>query len=76
MDAEADEGEISAVRPLRTYDEILSDVGYSTEYHGKWHAPVNYFHKYKNKVLPMAHRKIIMNFVTNISLSLRQNRDS
>ncbi len=48
---DANEKNISAVRPLRTYDEILSDAGYCTEYHGKWHAPLNYSKKYKNKVI-------------------------
>ncbi|MHC4118457.1 MAG: sulfatase-like hydrolase/transferase [Planctomycetota bacterium] len=30
----------TGVMPMKTYDEILWDNGYTCEYYGKWHAPV------------------------------------
>ncbi|MBD3174032.1 MAG: sulfatase-like hydrolase/transferase [Armatimonadia bacterium] len=38
--------------PMATYDEILSDRGYATEYYGKWHAPLGRALKYDNAVTP------------------------
>ncbi len=39
---------VEAVRPLKTYDEILMDAGYTAEYYGKWHAPNEHSVRYKN----------------------------
>lgn len=50
MDAE--KNNLPAVRPLKSYDGILADAGYATEYQGKWHVPMNYSNQYKNKVTP------------------------
>jgi len=37
---------------IPTFDQILSDNGYHTEYYGKWHAPYQFTSKYKNEVRP------------------------
>ncbi len=46
MDALLDH--VEAVRPLKTYDEILIDSGYNAEYYGKWHAPNEHSTRYRN----------------------------
>ncbi|HUX55535.1 MAG TPA: sulfatase-like hydrolase/transferase [Bacteroidales bacterium] len=33
-----------------TFDQILSDNGYRTEYYGKWHVPYQFASKYNNEV--------------------------
>jgi len=35
-----------------TFDQILSDNGYRTEYYGKWHSPYQFASKYNNAVRP------------------------
>jgi arylsulfatase A-like enzyme len=35
---------------IPTFDQVLSDNGYHTEYHGKWHAPFQFALMYKNEV--------------------------
>lgn len=35
-----------------TFDQILSDNGYHTEYYGKWHVPYQFASKYNNAVRP------------------------
>lgn len=35
---------------IPTFDQILSDNGYHTEYYGKWHAPYQFASKYNNVV--------------------------
>ena len=35
---------------IPTFDQILSDNGYHTEYYGKWHVPYQFASKYKNVV--------------------------
>ncbi len=45
-DAKRDE----AVCPQQSYDSILSKHGYSTEYHGKFHSPLQLAYDYKNAV--------------------------
>jgi len=35
-----------------TFDQILSDNGYRTEYYGKWHIPYQFASKYNNQVRP------------------------
>ncbi|HUX55540.1 MAG TPA: sulfatase-like hydrolase/transferase [Bacteroidales bacterium] len=37
---------------LPTFDMILSDNGYHTEYYGKWHVPYQFAAKYNNAVRP------------------------
>ncbi len=39
-----------AVCPQPNYDSILSNHGYSTEYHGKFHSPLQLAYDYKNAV--------------------------
>lgn len=48
---DADDG---AGAPMQTYDEILADLGYETEYYGKWHSPLHRARKYRNPVTPAA----------------------
>ncbi len=36
--------------PRRTFDDILTDHGYHTEYYGKWHSPINMALNYKSPV--------------------------
>ncbi len=45
-DAKRDE----AVCPQPSYDNILANHGYSTEYHGKFHSPLQLAYDYKNAV--------------------------
>jgi len=35
---------------IPTFDQILSDNGYRTEYYGKWHVPYQFASKYNNEV--------------------------
>ena len=42
--------EDTGVMPMKTYDEILSDNGYTCEYYGKWHAPVFRARIYNNPI--------------------------
>lgn len=42
--------EESGVMPMKTYDEILAQDGYTCEYYGKWHTPVFRARVYKNPV--------------------------
>lgn len=42
--------EDTGVMPMKTYDEILSENGYTCEYYGKWHAPVFRARVYNNPV--------------------------
>lgn len=37
---------------IPTFDQVLSDNGYHTEYYGKWHAPYKFTSKYDNVVSP------------------------
>ena len=37
---------------IPTFDQVLSDNGYHTEYYGKWHAPYKFTSKYNNAVNP------------------------
>ena len=37
---------------IPTFDQVLSDNGYHTEYYGKWHAPYKFTSKYINAVRP------------------------
>ncbi len=37
---------------ISTFDQILSDNGYRTEYYGKWHVPYQFASKYNNAVRP------------------------
>jgi arylsulfatase A-like enzyme len=37
---------------LPTFDQILSDNGYHTEYYGKWHIPYQFASRYNNAVRP------------------------
>jgi len=37
---------------IPTFDQILSDNGYHTEYYGKWHVPYQFASKYSNAVRP------------------------
>jgi arylsulfatase A-like enzyme len=42
--------ESDSVPQIPTFDQILADNGYRTEYYGKWHAPYQFTSKYKNVV--------------------------
>lgn len=44
-DAESD-----SIPHIPTFDQVLADNGYRTEYYGKWHAPYQFASKYKNVV--------------------------
>jgi len=37
---------------IPTFDQVLSDNGYRTEYYGKWHVPYQFASKYNNAVRP------------------------
>jgi len=42
--------EETGIMPMHTYDEILSENGYTCEYYGKWHTPTFRARIYKNPV--------------------------
>jgi len=42
---------------IPTFDQVLSDNGYHTEYYGKWHAPYQFALKYNNEVKPTGKSK-------------------
>lgn len=42
--------ESDSVPKHATFDQVLADNGYRTEYYGKWHAPYQFASKYKNVV--------------------------
>jgi len=44
------EEEGTGIMPMRTYDEILAENGYTCEYFGKWHAPAFRGRVYNNPV--------------------------
>lgn len=41
----------SGIMAMPTFDEILSNNGYTCEYHGKWHSPEFHAEVYKNPIL-------------------------
>ncbi len=46
------DADVAGRMPMPSYDEILADQGYATEYYGKWHAPLGRALKYDNTVTP------------------------
>ncbi len=44
------EPEESGIMPMKTYDELLADIGYECEYYGKWHTPTFRARIYNNPV--------------------------
>ncbi len=48
------DADVADQTPMSSYDELLSDRGYRTEYYGKWHAPLGRALKYDNAVTPAA----------------------
>ena len=42
--------ESDSVPKIQTFDQVLADNGYQTEYYGKWHVPYQFASKYKNAV--------------------------
>jgi len=50
---------------IPTFDQILSDNGYHTEYYGKWHVPYQFASKYKNEVKTTGKSKFT-NIQTNV----------
>lgn len=50
---------------IPTFDQILSDNGYRTEYYGKWHVPYQFASKYKNAVKTTGKSKFT-NVQTNV----------
>lgn len=51
------EPESAGMMPMRTYDEILAENGYTCEYYGKWHAPIFRARVYNNPVTAAGIRK-------------------
>jgi arylsulfatase A-like enzyme len=42
--------EETGIMPMKTYDEVLAENGYTCEYYGKWHTPTFHGRIYKNPV--------------------------
>jgi len=42
--------ESDSIPQIPTFDQVLAENGYHTEYYGKWHAPYQFTSKYKNEV--------------------------
>ena len=50
---------------FQTFDQILSDNGYRTEYYGKWHVPYQFASKYNN-VVKTTNKSTKTNVQTNV----------
>ncbi len=49
-----------------TFDQVLAENGYHTEYYGKWHAPYQFATKYKNEVKTTNKDKHAKNVQSNV----------
>ena len=49
-----------------TFDQVLAENGYRTEYYGKWHAPYQFASKYKNEVKTTNKDKHAPNVQSNV----------
>lgn len=58
--------ESDSVPKFSTFDQILADNGYRTEYYGKWHAPYQFASKYKNEVKTTNKDKHAKNVQSNV----------
>lgn len=57
--------ESDTIPNIPTFDQILSNNGYRTEYYGKWHAPYQFASKYNNAVKTTGKSKFT-NVQTNV----------
>lgn len=60
------EVESDSIPQIPTFDQILADNGYHTEYYGKWHAPYQFASKYKNVVKTTNKDKHAKNVQSNV----------
>ncbi len=58
--------------PVPSFDNILAQAGYHTEYYGKWHAPYKLASTYQNQVRPTNQGKGAPSTVTTKSDAFRQ----
>lgn len=60
------EVESDSIPALQTFDQVLADNGYHTEYYGKWHSPYQFASKYKNSVKTTNKDKHAPNVQSNV----------
>lgn len=60
------EVESDSIPQIPTFDQILADNGYRTEYYGKWHVPYQFASKYKNEVKTTNKDKHAKNVQSNV----------
>lgn len=58
--------ESDSIPKIPTFDQVLADNGYRTEYYGKWHAPYQFASKYKNEVKTTNKDKHAKNVQSNV----------
>lgn len=60
------EVESDSIPHIPTFDQVLADNGYRTEYYGKWHSPYQFASKYKNVVKTTNKDKHAPNVQSNV----------
>lgn len=58
--------ESDSIPQIPTFDQVLADNGYRTEYYGKWHAPYQFASNYKNEVKTTNSDKHAPNVQSNV----------
>lgn len=58
--------ESDSVPRISSFDQVLADNGYHTEYYGKWHAPYQFALKYRNTVKTTNKDKHAQNVQSNV----------